>query len=126
MTDFSRTGKYFAFEQVGIVPDIICLSKGLTGGFMPLGLTVVNREMYDIFHRVDSRYVFSHRHPYTANPLACAAAVASLQLLKEEQTLSKVESIENAHQKELNFKRKCVPVLTISGYLAILWLLKLA
>ena len=81
LTGFGRTGPLFVCGGAGIVPDIMCLSKGLTGGFLPLGATVVREPLFDAFRSADRRMTFFHGHSYTANPLACAAARASLGLL---------------------------------------------
>lgn len=89
MTGFGRTGDYFAALKSDTTPDIICVSKGITGGFMPLALTVSNQRVFDAFLSDDHSKTFFHGHSYTANPLACAAAVASLALLKADQTLFK-------------------------------------
>ena len=85
MTGFGRTGHRFACQGVGVTPDLICLSKGLTGGFMPMGITVASDRIYESF---DGRepVMFCHGHSYTANPLGCAAALASLDLLQNEET----------------------------------------
>lgn len=80
MTGFGRTQTLFASEQCQAKPDIICLSKGLTGGYLPLGATAVNEKILLQFQSKAIENVFLHGHSYTANPLACAAAVASLQI----------------------------------------------
>lgn len=83
-TGFGRTGTLFAFEQAGVVPDLLCLSKGLSGGFMPLALTVATQEIYDTFYGDAAELkTFFHGHSYTAHPLACAVAVEHLKLLRE-------------------------------------------
>lgn len=82
MTGFGRTGDFFACTKAGTSPDIICLSKGITGGFMPLGATVCNNEVFDAFFHEDPIKTFYHGHSYTANPLGCAAGLASLDLLE--------------------------------------------
>lgn len=84
MTGFGRTGEYFACLKAGVTPDMVCLSKGITGGFLPLGATVTTRKIQASFGGKDPSKTFWHGHSYTANPLACAAAVASFELLKEE------------------------------------------
>ncbi len=85
MTGFGRTGKLFASEYMHNTPDIICLSKGITGGFMPLGVTACAAFIYEAFVQDDQLKTFFHGHSFTANPLACAAANASLDLLSTEQ-----------------------------------------
>ncbi len=83
LTGFGRTGPLFACDRAGITPDIICLSKGITGGALPLGATVATEEVFAAFLSEDRRRTLFHGHSYTANPIACAAARASLALLNE-------------------------------------------
>jgi len=85
MTGFGRTGARFACERAGIEPDLVCLSKGITGGFLPLAVTVAARHVYEAFVSSDAMKTFWHGHSYTANPLGCAAALASLELLDESE-----------------------------------------
>jgi len=85
MTGFGRTGELFACIKAGVEPDIVCLSKGITGGFMPLAVTVTTNSVYDAFHSIDPQKAFYHGHSYTANPLGCAAALASWEILNKEQ-----------------------------------------
>ncbi|HEY4364972.1 MAG TPA: adenosylmethionine--8-amino-7-oxononanoate transaminase [Bryobacteraceae bacterium] len=94
MTGFGRTGKMFACEHAGASPDIICLSKALTGGYLPLGATVTTAAIYEAFLSDDRSRTFFHGHSYTANPLACAVALASLDLFREESTLERVANLE--------------------------------
>lgn len=82
MTGFGRTGGRFACERAGATPDIICLAKGLTGGFMPLAVTVASKHVYESFASSEPEKTLWHGHSYTANPLGCAAALASLELLE--------------------------------------------
>ena len=97
MTGFGRTGTLFAMEQAGIVPDLVCLSKGITGGFMPLAVTVASAAIYETFLGQDFSTAFAHGHSYTANPLGCAAALASLALFESEGTLARIEAIRQAN-----------------------------
>jgi adenosylmethionine-8-amino-7-oxononanoate aminotransferase len=85
MTGFGRTGKLFATDYLQYQPDIYCLSKGITGGFLPLGITTCTQKMYDAFVSHDKLKTFFHGHSYTGNPIACAAAAASLRILKNAQ-----------------------------------------
>ncbi|MBN8217326.1 MAG: adenosylmethionine--8-amino-7-oxononanoate transaminase [Spirochaetes bacterium] len=87
MTGFGRTGTLFASQQVRPQPDLVCLSKGLTGGFLPMGLTAVSRRIFRAFDSAEPDRAFWHGHSYTANPLACAAALASLDLLLAKESL---------------------------------------
>jgi len=93
MTGFGRTGKFFATDYVSSKPDIICMSKGITGGFMPLGATSCTQQIYDAFVSDDKNNTFYHGHSYTGNPLACAAANASLDLLEKPETQKQIEFI---------------------------------
>lgn len=90
MTGFGRTGTLFASEQMEFQPDIICLSKGLTGGTMALGITACNQRIYDAFVNDDTYKTFFHGHSFTANPLACTAALASLHLLLQPECLQQI------------------------------------
>ncbi len=82
MTGFGRTGDWFACNKVGITPDIICLAKGISGGFLPLAVTIATDEIYQAFYSDDLKQAFFHSHSYMGNPLACAAGNASLRLLE--------------------------------------------
>jgi len=94
LTGFGRTGKMFACEHAGITPDILCLSKGLTAGYLPLGVTATTARIYEAFLSDDRTKTFFHGHSYTANPLACAVALASLDLFREEPVLQRVVRLE--------------------------------
>lgn len=97
MTGFGRTGKFFASEYMNKKPDIICLSKGLTGGTMALGVTACTDRIYQAYMNDDSMKTFFHGHSFTANPLACTAALASLDLLEKESCLLQIEKISAAN-----------------------------
>jgi adenosylmethionine-8-amino-7-oxononanoate aminotransferase len=110
MTGFGRTGKLFASEYCENKPDIICLSKGLTGGTMALGVTACTQKIYDAFVSDDKLKTFFHGHSFTANPLACTAALASLDLLQEktcgialnniiEKNRGFLQQLQNSHHK---------------------------
>jgi adenosylmethionine-8-amino-7-oxononanoate aminotransferase len=98
-TGFGRTGKPFACNHVSERPDIMCFSKGLTGGTMALGLTTCTQQIYDAFLSDDRLKTLFHGHSFTANPVACSAALASLDLFLEETTAQNIERIENSHRK---------------------------
>jgi adenosylmethionine-8-amino-7-oxononanoate aminotransferase len=85
MTGFGRTGKTFASDYLNHKPDIFCLSKGITGGFLPLGITTCTQKIYDAFLSEDKLKTFFHGHSYTGNPIVCAAANASLELLQTSE-----------------------------------------
>ncbi len=101
MTGFGRTGQRFACQVAGLQPDLICLSKGLTGGFMPMGITVASDRIFDSFGSGEKSRMFCHGHSYTANPLGCAAALASLELLQNAETEHNWGRIEEAHRRGL-------------------------
>jgi adenosylmethionine-8-amino-7-oxononanoate aminotransferase len=102
MTGFYRTGTMFAFEQIGAIPDFLCLSKGLSGGFLPLALTITSERVYEAFSgEADSHKTFLHGHSYTANPLGCAAALESLSILLESTTLESISNIHKLHSEML-------------------------
>jgi adenosylmethionine-8-amino-7-oxononanoate aminotransferase len=86
---FGRTGTMFACEQAGIRPDFLCLSKGLTGGFLPLSAVLATGEVYEAFLDDSRERAFLHSHSYTGNPLACAAALASLQIFHDDDVLAR-------------------------------------
>jgi len=84
MTGFGRTGDLFACRRAGIQPDLMALSKGLTGGFLPMGVTMASERLYQGFISEEPSHTFFHGHSFTANPLGCAAALASLDLLQSQ------------------------------------------
>lgn len=93
MTGWGRTGPLFACEQAGIAPDILCTSKGLTGGALPLAATLCTAEIFDAHLSTDRRRTFFHSSSYTANPIACAAAVANLAVWKAEPVGERIEAL---------------------------------
>lgn len=93
MTAWGRTGTLFASEQAGIVPDILCLSKGLTGGSLPLAVTMATPEIYAAHYSTDRSKQFFHSSSYTANPIACAAANANLAIWREEPVLDRIADL---------------------------------
>ena len=101
MTGFGRTGKFFANDYLNQKADIICLSKGLTGGVMPLGVTSCAKFIYDAFLSDDKMKTFFHGHSYTANPTACSAALASLDLFDQPDAFENITRIENKHARFL-------------------------
>lgn len=100
-TGFGRTGPLFACERAGVAPDLVCLSKGVTGGFMPLGVTVATAELFETFRGEDRRLTFFHGHSFTGNPLACAAGLASLRLTVDPACARRRQAIEAAHGEGL-------------------------
>ncbi|MBF0570843.1 MAG: adenosylmethionine--8-amino-7-oxononanoate transaminase [Candidatus Omnitrophica bacterium] len=90
-TGFGRTGKMFACQHEGVVPDFLCLAKGLTGGYLPLAATLTTQKIYEGFlFDYKEQKTFFHGHTYTGNPLACAAALANLEIFQKERTLKKL------------------------------------
>jgi adenosylmethionine-8-amino-7-oxononanoate aminotransferase len=101
MTGFGRTGELFACKKANAFPDLICLAKGITGGFLPLAATVVREEIYEAFLGNNFDNAFAHGHSYTANPIGCAAALASLDLLVSDKTFEQLKMIESVHRSSL-------------------------
>lgn len=101
LTGFGRTGPLFAAMRAGITPDILCLSKGITGGLLPLGATAARAAIFESFLSDDRRRTLFHGHSYTANPIACAAARASLRLLLQDDAAARRAAIETAHRAGL-------------------------
>jgi adenosylmethionine-8-amino-7-oxononanoate aminotransferase len=100
-TGFGRTGRMFACEHAAIVPDMMCFSKGLTGGFMPLAATVCSEEIYQAFYSQDRSRALFHGHSYCGNPLGCAAAIASLKIFETEPVFERIRQIESIHSERL-------------------------
>jgi adenosylmethionine---8-amino-7-oxononanoate aminotransferase len=105
LTGFGRTGKLFAGEYLHHKADIICLSKGLTGGTMALGVTATTTPVFEAFLSDDKRKTLFHGHSFTANPLACTAALASLDLMLEEDCLRRIRQIGRRHEAFLETLR---------------------
>ena len=101
LTGFGRTGRMFACEHASVTPDIMCLSKGLTAGYLPLAATVATESVFDAFLSADRRKTFFHGHSYTANPLACAVALASLELFRDEPVLERIGALERRMRARL-------------------------
>ena len=101
LTGFGRTGRMFACERAGVVPDVMCLSKGITGGFLPLGATVCAGPIREVFRSADRMRTFFHGHSYTGSPLACAAGIASLKIFETEPVFERIAAIERIHAERL-------------------------
>jgi adenosylmethionine-8-amino-7-oxononanoate aminotransferase len=122
LTGFGRTGRMFACEHADVSPDLMCLSKALTAGYLPLALTVATERIYEAFLDDDRSRTFFHGHSYTANPLGCAVALASLELFRSERVLDRVQAMEKQLQSRLDPLRgiDCVgDVRAIGGVAAI-------
>jgi adenosylmethionine---8-amino-7-oxononanoate aminotransferase len=114
MTGFGRTGTFFAHEQAGIAPDFLCLSKGITGGYLPLSVVMTSGEVYDAFYDDALTRGFLHSHSYTGNPLACRAALAVLDIFETDHVIEanrakaaamtrRLEALAN-HARVANFR----------------------
>jgi adenosylmethionine-8-amino-7-oxononanoate aminotransferase len=101
MTGWGRTGTLFACEQADITPDILCLSKGITGGALPLAATLCTAAIFDAHLSTDRRRTFFHSSSYTANPIACAAALANLAVWQAEPVAQRLTSLERMHRDRL-------------------------
>ena len=116
MTGFGRTGKLFASEHMHEQPDIICMSKGLTGGTMALGATACNDKIYQAFLTDDKLKTFFHGHSFTANPIACSAALASMDLLEQPETANAIEWISKENKKFIQQLEKQFSDLAVKPY----------
>jgi len=101
MTGWGRTGTLFACEQAGITPDILCLSKGITGGALPLAATLCSAEIFEAHLSADRRRTFFHSSSYTANPIACAAALANLGIWQSEPVAMRINALARLHRDRL-------------------------
>ncbi|WP_233900153.1 adenosylmethionine--8-amino-7-oxononanoate transaminase [Tenacibaculum piscium] len=98
MTGFGKTGNNFASDEIATKPDIICLSKALTGGLVPMAITSCTEEIYSTFLSNDIAKGFFHCHTYSANPIACRAALATIELLQTKEIQDSIQFISNAHK----------------------------
>lgn len=103
MTGFGKTGKNFASDYLTQKPDMMCLSKALTGGTIPMAITTFTQELFDGFYHNDTDKAFFHGHTFTANPTGCAAALASIELLQNAQIQQNIKNINTSH---LNFQNQ--------------------
>jgi adenosylmethionine-8-amino-7-oxononanoate aminotransferase len=109
-TGFGRTGQMFACEHVGITPDILCLAKGISGGYLPLAATLATEEIFSTFLGEYREYkTFFHGHTYTGNPLGCAAALASLELFERDRVIEKMQPRIAALEKRLQSQFMALP-----------------
>ena len=122
---FGRTGKMFACEYAGVKPDFMCLSKGITSGYLPLGLTLTTEKIYKAFYAgYRKRKTFYHGHTYTANPISCAAALASLKLYEQENTLKRVSQLIPVFHRKLESFRN-LPLVGDLRYIGMIGALEL-
>jgi adenosylmethionine---8-amino-7-oxononanoate aminotransferase len=101
MTGWGRTGTMFACEQAGVTPDIACYSKGLTGGSLPLAATLCRRAIFQAHYAADRRRTFFHSSSFTANPIACAAALANLEVWETEPVLERIGVLTALQSEQL-------------------------
>jgi adenosylmethionine-8-amino-7-oxononanoate aminotransferase len=101
LTGFGRTGKMFACDLAGVEPDLMCLSKGITGGFLPMGVTLCSDLVERAFRSQNRLHTFYHGHSYTGNALACAAAVESLKIFEDEPVFERIAAIAEINAQRL-------------------------
>jgi adenosylmethionine-8-amino-7-oxononanoate aminotransferase len=124
-TGFGRTGNMFACEYAGIKPDFICLSKGITAGYLPLGATLTTDKVYQAFYAdYKKRKTFYHGHTYTANPISCTAALASLKIFEKENTLDKVRRLAPEFHRRLE-EFRTLPIVGDVRYIGMIGALEL-
>ena len=102
MTGWGRTGTLFACEQADVTPDIACYSKGLTGGSLPLAVTLCRADIFDAHYSTDRSKTFFHSSSYTANPIACAAACANLEIWRSEPVMERIAAVARAQTRGLD------------------------
>ncbi|UYQ91032.1 adenosylmethionine--8-amino-7-oxononanoate transaminase [Chitinophaga horti] len=112
-TGFGRTGKDFAMQHLQTAPDVICLSKGLTGGAIALGVTTCAQHIYDAFLSENKLKTLFHGHSFTANPLACTAALASLELFREPACRQQRQRVSEAHAQFAGWLNNCPSVKNV-------------
>ncbi len=112
-TGLGRTGRMFSCEHAGITPDLMCISKGLTGGFLPFAVTACRNQIYGAFYSTDRSHTFYHGHSYAGNPLGCAAANATLNIFETEPVFERILAIERIHQTHLADLRKHPTVVDV-------------
>ena len=101
LTGFGRTGKMFACDLANVTPDLMCISKGITGGFLPMGVTLCSDRVESAFRSENRLHTFYHGHSYTGNALACAAAIANLQIFDDEPVFDRIATIARIHAMRL-------------------------
>ena len=124
MTGFGKTGHYFASDHIDTKPDIICLSKALTAGLIPMAITSCTQTIYDAFLSNDMAKGFFHCHTYSANPIACATAIAGIELLISSEIQNNIKHISNAHD-EFELKIKNHPKVKSTRHLGVIFALDL-
>jgi adenosylmethionine-8-amino-7-oxononanoate aminotransferase len=111
-TGFGRTGRMFACQHEDVTPDLLCLGKGLTGGYLPLAVTLTSERVYDSFlGEAEEARTFFHGHTYTGNPLACAAGLATLEVFEEERTLESLTQKIELLRRNLDWRVRVLPLV---------------
>jgi adenosylmethionine-8-amino-7-oxononanoate aminotransferase len=125
-TGFGRTARMFACQYVdGIEPDFLCLSKGITSGYLPMGITLTTDKIYRGFYAdYEKRKTFYHGHTYTANPLACSAALASLKVFNQEKTLERMKKVLPIFHQGLE-RFKDLPLVGDARYIGVIGAIEL-
>jgi len=124
MTGFGKTGKFFAVDYLVNKPDMMCLSKALTGGTIPMAITTFTQEVFDGFYDDDTNKALFHGHTFTANPTACAAALASIDLLLTSEMQQNILRINQSHQ-DFEQKIKSHPKITTTRVLGVIFALEI-
>jgi len=124
MTGFGKTGKNFASDYMGTKPDIMCLSKALTAGLMPMAITSCSQEIYDAFYSDDIGKGLFHGHTYSANPLACTAALAGIELLQTDEIQNNIQHVKASHER-FNLRIKHHPKVKSTRQLGVIYALDL-
>ena len=124
MTGFGKTGKYFASDYIHTKPDIMCLSKALTAGLLPMAITSCTQDVYDAFYSDDISKGLFHGHTYSANPLACTVAIAGIELLKSKDIQDNIQRVINSH-KDFNNRIKNHPKVKSTRQTGIIFALDL-
>ncbi|MNF88452.1 Adenosylmethionine-8-amino-7-oxononanoate aminotransferase [compost metagenome] len=122
MTGFGKTGKTFAMNYVAENPDMICLSKALTGGTIPMAITTFTQEVFDAFYDDDINKALFHGHTFTANPTGCAAALASIDLLQTDEMQANIKRINKSHlafQQKIENHSKVITARTLGVIFAV-------
>ncbi|MDT0646882.1 adenosylmethionine--8-amino-7-oxononanoate transaminase [Zunongwangia sp. F260] len=120
MTGFGKTGKYFASDYLKTQPDIVCMSKALTAGLLPMGLTSCTQAVYDAFYSDELAKGLFHGHTYSANPLACTAALAGIELLTSKDIQKDISRVIKSHQ-DFNARIKDHPKVTNTRQLGVIY-----
>lgn len=124
-TGFGRTGKMFACEYANVTPDFMCLSKGLTSGYLPLGVTLTTDKIYDAFYDdYENSKTFYHGHTYTANPVSCSAAIAALEIFEKENVFKKINKLIPLFHSRLD-EFKGLPLIGDVRYIGMIGALEL-